>query len=210
MMVSREPTVKLLIFSDIHSDLRALEALMDIQADYYIAAGDLVSWARGLDKVGPILQRRERVYVLPGNHESASDIAGFCERFGFHDFHGQTLELGGWRIAGLGYSNPTPFNTPGEYSEAELSRRLAPFAELQPLVLICHCPPKATALDRVKEGLHAGSTAVREFIDRHQPEWFFCGHIHEAEGVQERMGATRGCNVGKRGFLLELEAASGS
>ena len=33
--------MKLLIFSDIHSDLKALERLMETEADYYIAAGDL-------------------------------------------------------------------------------------------------------------------------------------------------------------------------
>ncbi len=41
-----------LIFSDIHNDVRALERLMEIEADYYFAAGDLVSWARGLDQNG--------------------------------------------------------------------------------------------------------------------------------------------------------------
>ena len=47
-----------LIFSDIHNDAQALEKLMDIEADYYFAAGDLVSWARGLDKMGEIMKRR--------------------------------------------------------------------------------------------------------------------------------------------------------
>jgi Icc-related predicted phosphoesterase len=45
---------------------------------------------------------------------------------------------------------------------------------------------------------------VREFIEREQPRYFFCGHIHEAEGVEERLGATVGRNVGKRGYLLEI------
>ena len=39
-----------------------------------------------------------------------------------------------------------------------------PFADLHPLVLICHAPPYGTALDQIRPGLHAGSTAVREFI----------------------------------------------
>jgi Icc-related predicted phosphoesterase len=46
---------------------------------------------------------------------------------------------------------------------------------------------------------------VREFIEKHQPEYFFCGHIHEAEGVTIEMGRTRAMNVGKKGYLLELE-----
>ncbi|MGD1098433.1 MAG: metallophosphoesterase [Bryobacteraceae bacterium] len=194
-----------LIFSDIHNDMKALEKLVDINADYYFAAGDLVSWARGLDKMGEIMKRRaDRMYVLPGNHESEQDIVKFCDRFGFTNFHGGTLEVGGKHIAGLGYSNPTPFDTPGEYSEPELATRLEKFADLKPLVLICHAPPIDTALDRIKEGLHAGSRAVRDFIEKHQPEYFFCGHIHEAEGIVIQMGATRAQNVGKRGYVLEL------
>ena len=47
-----------LIFSDIHNDARALEKLMDIEADYYFCAGDLVSWERGLDKMGELMKRR--------------------------------------------------------------------------------------------------------------------------------------------------------
>jgi Icc-related predicted phosphoesterase len=194
-----------LIFSDIHTDGRALEKLMDTEADYYFCAGDLVSWQRGFDRMAEILKRRAgRVYVLPGNHETEQDIVEFCDRHGFINFHGATLEVAGVHIAGLGYSGPTPFNTPGEYSEAEMAARLGKFAGLKPLVLICHAPPLDTTLDRVHEGLHAGSRAVREFIEKYQPRGFFCGHIHEAEGVVEQMGATRAQNVGKRGYLLEL------
>ncbi len=195
--------VKALIFSDIHNDKIALEKLMAVDADAYFAAGDLVSWARGLDKMGEVLKERgDRVYVLPGNHESAGDITAFCERFGFVDFHGAMAEIGGVRFAGLGYSTVTPFDTPGEYSEEEIAERLEKFAPWKPQVLVCHSPPLGTPLDRIKEGLHAGSRAVREFIEKHQPAHFFCGHVHEAEGVVIQMGATRAMNVGKKGYLL--------
>lgn len=194
-----------LIFSDIHSNATALEKLMQIEADAYFAAGDLVNWGRGLDKMGEILKRRaEKMYVLPGNHESANQIEHLCERFGFTNFHEKTMEMGGMHIAGLGYSNPTPFDTPGEYSEEEIAERLAKFAGLKPLVLICHAPPLNTPLDRIREGSHAGSRAVREFIEKQQPEYFFCGHIHEAEGGVVQMGSTVARNVGKNGYLLDL------
>jgi len=195
---------RLLVFSDIHNDTHALKALMAIDADYYVAAGDLVNWGRGLDKMAEVmLPRADRTYVLPGNHESATDIAGFCARHGFHDFHGGVLEIEGMKVAGLGYSSPTPFDTPGEYSEKEMGEHLATFSGLKPLVLICHAPPLDTRLDLIHEGLHGGSSAVREFIEREQPQHFFCGHIHEAEGVVIQMGATRAQNVGKKGYLLE-------
>lgn len=197
--------MRLLIFSDIHSNHHALERLIATEADYYFAAGDLVNWSRGLDQCGEIMKKRAaQVYVLPGNHESAGQITTFCKRFGFHDFHGESIEIGSHYVAGLGCSSPTPFNTPGEYSEAELAERLSRFEKLTPLVLICHAPPYGTALDRVREGLHGGSKSVREFVDRAQPEYLFCGHIHEAEGASIEIGKTKAVNVGKRGFLLEL------
>ena len=44
--------------------------------------------------------------------------------------------------------------------------RLEKFAAWKPQVLICHSPPLSTPLDRIKEGLHGGSRAVREFIEQ--------------------------------------------
>jgi Icc-related predicted phosphoesterase len=198
--------VKLLVFSDIHNDWKALDHLLAIEADYYIAAGDQVTWGKGLDRAGELLaQRAGKMYVLPGNHESAEMTAAMCERHGLHHFHERHIEIGKWHVAGLGYSSPTPFHTPGEYSEAQIADRLAPFAPLTPLILICHAPPYGTALDRIKPGLHAGSQSVRAFIEQRQPAHFFCGHIHEAEGVAIQMGRTHAMNVGKAGHLLELD-----
>ena len=200
------PLLKLLIFSDIHNDWKTLEGLLGVQADYYIAAGDQVTWAKGFDRCGEILARRgNQVYVLPGNHESAEEVASMCARFGLHNFHEQHIQIGRWNVAGLGYSTPTPFDTPGEYSEPQMASRLSKFANLDPLALVCHAPPYGTELDQIRPGLHAGSRAVREFIEKSQPQYFFCGHIHEAEGVEIRIGRTVARNVGKGGYLLELE-----
>jgi hypothetical protein len=197
--------VKLLIFSDIHEDWPALEKLMRQDADYYVAAGDLANWGRGLEKAAPILASRgDRVWLLPGNHESDSDIDAFSKQHGFRNLHGASLELAGYHIAGLGCSNPTPFGTPGEYSEGELGARLTPFRTLKPLILICHCPPQGTKLDEAERGQHYGSSAIKDFIDKYQPAYFFCGHIHESAGVKATLGETIAQNVGKKGFLLEI------
>jgi len=199
-------SLRLLIFSDIHNDWKTLERLLAIDADFYIAAGDQITWGKGIDRCGEILKvRGDKVWVLPGNHESADQVAAMCELHGLHNFHAQSFHGAKWHVAGLGYSNPTPFNTPGEYSEPQLAKRLEPFAALDPLILVCHAPPYGTTLDRIRPGLHAGSRSVREFIERRQPAYFFCGHIHEAEGVVEQMGATLARNVGKAGYLLELD-----
>jgi Icc-related predicted phosphoesterase len=201
--------VKLLVFSDIHSDARALQRLMAMEADYYICAGDIVNWGRHMDAMGEILkQRAGHVLMIPGNHESEFQVSEFCNKFGLRDIHGKTVELDGFHLAALGYSNPTPFDTPGEYSEEELEKKLHAFDGLKPMIAICHAPPYGTMLDRITNLRHAGSKAVREFLRREQPRYFFCGHIHEAAGASEKLGETSAMNVGKKGYLLDLEKQS--
>jgi uncharacterized protein len=198
--------VKLLIFSDIHSDLKMLQRHIETEADYYFAAGDLVNWGRNIDAAGEVLKERgDQVYVIPGNHESPEQIAQLCDKYGLNNFHGAKIEIGGYYVVGLGCSNPTPFDTPGEYSEEELTRRASAFNGLKPMIAIFHCPPYMTRLDRIANLRHAGSTAIRDFLQREKPRYFFCGHIHEAGGVAEQLGETSAMNVGKKGYLLTLE-----
>jgi len=197
--------MRVFLFSDIHSDLNALEAAVAVDADLYVCAGDLVNWAHGFEACAKILEPLgEKLWVIPGNHETQGQITKFCEQHGFKDLHAKTFEREGVHFAGLGYSSPTPFNTPGEYTEEELAEGLAKFAGLSPLVLICHAPPAGTALDEAAPGLNFGSTAVKAFIDAEQPDHFFCGHIHEAAGRSVKLGHTQAMNLGKKGFLLEI------
>ncbi len=201
--------MKLLVFSDIHSDARALERLMGIEADYYVCAGDLVNWGRHMDAMGEILKRRAgRVFVIPGNHESDLQTEEFCAKFGLEDLHGKSVAVGDFHLAALGYSNPTPFETPGEYPEEEIERKLHAFDGLKPMIAVCHAPPFGTVLDRITNLRHAGSKAIREFLKREQPRYFFCGHIHEAAGKSEKLGVTSAMNVGKKGYLLDLDKQS--
>jgi uncharacterized protein len=201
--------MKILIFSDIHGDIRALEKVVAQPADIYISNGDLSNFGSDLEPCGEVLKPLgDRLWALPGNHESHEQMSAFCQKFGFVDFHrqGRTLKSNGglthW--AGLGYSNITPFNTPGEYSEDEIAGALSTFEGNNPLYLVVHFPPRDTKLDEFAPGKHAGSPALREWVERVQPAYLFCGHIHETAGRRDQIGATQCINVGKRGFTLEL------
>jgi uncharacterized protein len=201
--------MKILIFSDIHNNKKSLEKIIAQPADLYICVGDLVSFQKGLAQSGEMLAPLgNRLWVLPGNHETHDDMRALCARHGFVDFHRQlrTLESsnGPTYWAGLGYSNITPFKTPGEYSEEEIASALASFEGHMPLYLVIHVPPYGSTLDEFAAGKHAGSTALRKWVERVQPTYLFCGHIHETAGLTEKIGATTCINVGKDGFLMEI------
>jgi uncharacterized protein len=197
--------MKILIFSDIHGDLRAIGRILSQPADIYIAAGDLSTFGRGLDRsAAPLAPLRDRLWLLPGNHETHAETRALCRRHGFVDFHRQVRSLGSSQWAGLGYSNLTPFNTPGEYSEEEIAQALAAFEGIHPLYLVVHFPPHGTLLDEFAPGKHAGSPTLRNWVERFQPAYLFCGHIHEAAGLRDQIGSTPCLNVGKQGFRIEI------
>jgi uncharacterized protein len=201
--------MKIFVFSDIHGDTRAIERVLAQPADVYIAAGDLSTFGRALERCAEALKPLGgKLWLLPGNHETHEQTRSLCEQYGFVDFHRQMRTLdsakGATWWAGLGYSNPTPFNTPGEYSEEEIAGALAGFEGKKPLYFVVHFPPHGTTLDEVGRGHHAGSPTLRSWVERVQPLFLFCGHIHEGTGLRDQIGTTQCINVGKQGYAIEI------
>jgi Icc-related predicted phosphoesterase len=158
-----------------------------------------------LDRCGEIMKPLgERAWMLPGNHETQKQNADFCARFGFTDFHRQIRRIGNSTWAGLGYSNITPFKTPGEYTEEEIAGALKEFDGIPSLNLVVHFPPLDTRLDEFAPGKHAGSATLRSWVERERPATLFCGHIHETAGIADTLGPTKCFNVGKDGYTLEV------
>lgn len=111
-------------------------------------------------------------------------------------------------IFGVGASTFTPFGTPSEFPESAFSAWLEACwkkARAYPQrVLVSHNPPKDTNCDAISDGVHVGSTAVREFIEENQPDICLCGHIHEARAM-DRIGRTLVVNPGplaQGGYVL--------
>ena len=49
-----------------------------------------------------------------------------------------------------------------------------------------------------------GSKSIRKAIDEFQPDLLLCGHIHEAEGIEDKINKTKVLNVGKEGKIIEI------
>jgi len=71
--------------------------------------------------------------------------------------------------------------------------------------MVCHTPPKDTAIDVVRSGLHVGSSVVRNFIEKFKPDVCISGHIHESRG-KDKVGDTIVLNAGmfRDGWYIEV------
>jgi Icc-related predicted phosphoesterase len=168
---------------------------------------------------------RVRLYLTGGNDDDpvalealerhAGDAAIACE--------GRLIDLdGSHTMITVGWSTPTPWDTPREATEVDLAgmihRELVRVPDVSRCVFNLHCPPKDTPIDaclkledtsnlgpgelprpdRTGGRFHytgGGSRAVRDAIERHQPLVGLHGHIHESGG-RFRLGRTQCFNPG--------------
>jgi len=136
-------------------------------------------------------------------------------------------------MANCGFSNPTPWDTPRETDEETLAKHLEDAVQgiddFTSAIFNFHVPPYDSTLDDcpkldwstdppspivvggVAQSAPAGSHAVRDAVERHQPLLQLCGHIHEARGlvkVKRTTVVNPGSEYGEgvlRGCILILE-----
>ncbi|MDR1125323.1 MAG: metallophosphoesterase family protein [Deltaproteobacteria bacterium] len=210
-----------IVLGDIHDDLQYLEEIPDLdQASGIIVTGDLTflgGVAAGSKIIDALAVHSPHIYAQIGNMDKP-ELTAYLEEKGIN-LHGRARGLyPGLVLIGVGGSSKTPFNTPSEFSEEELGalleKALAEAGQAEHLVLVTHTPPLNTACDRLDNGTHVGSPAVRAFIEKRQPALCLCGHIHESRG-QDRIGDSLIVNPGQFGnggyaiMALEPDPAGG-
>lgn len=187
-----------------------------------------------LDLIPKKLTKDVKVLIHPGNDDKfelddvlkASPYVTYAEE--------SVVNLDGEHEAAcLGWSNPTPWNSPRECSEEELMvklERLVPQVQNPEKALFClHCPPYESQIDQapvldknfrpVMEGgrpklIPVGSRSVRSIIEKCQPLLGLHGHIHECRGWMN-IGRTRCMNPGSEytegilsAFLIEIDGTT--
>jgi uncharacterized protein len=208
--------MKIIVFGDIHMATDPARQIPGIAAaDLVVINGDLTNYGgkkEAREVLDAIMALNPRVLAQFGNLDQP-EVNGYLEDLGLN-IHGQArLIQGRVCLVGVGGSNPTPFRTPSEFAETEL-HALAERAFQQgqeftalaeplhgrkiPTLFISHTPPHATLVDRLGNGMHVGSTAIRGIIEQYRPALCVTGHIHEAKG-QDILAGTTVVNPGMLG-----------
>jgi uncharacterized protein len=194
--------MKLAYLVDVHDRFesvpRAMEAIGPV--DVLVIGGDITTGgtpdvaAEAIEQWRPLAPR---VLALAGNMDSPAIDARLADL-------GLALDASGTRIGDVGFfgvsaapHSPlhTPYELDDEEIEARIERGLDSVRDCRVKVFCPHAPPSDTACDRLPNGQHVGSAAIRAFIEREQPDVVLCGHIHESRGT-DTIGATQIANPG--------------
>ena len=199
--------MKLLLFSDLHSDFRIASKLVELahDVDVVVGAGDFCNVRRGLDEIIRALSGINKPTVLvPGNSESDQELINACRTWDWaHVLHGGQAAIDGVSFYGIGGGIPvTPFGSWSyDFTEKEAYGLLNDCQ--QGGVLVSHSPPKGI-LDISSDGRSLGSQAVRDTLEQKKPELVVCGHIHGSAGQTKRSGDTTVINAGPYGIIWSL------
>jgi hypothetical protein len=188
---------------------------------------------RWLDMADGKLHGGDVPCIVNGGNDDTFEIDSVIEQSPFVSFaEGKVLEINGFYLASMGYTNPTPWDTFREAPEADLASRIKAVVDQVPdmerAIFNFHAPPYGSGLDEapaLDENLRptyggavmkaVGSTAVRDAILEYQPMLSVHGHIHESRGVK-KMRRTLAINPGSvyadgvlQGALIDLNAKKG-
>lgn len=211
-------------------EIATLQASPDLMHDLFRRkmierVGEWVALAE--ERIG---QSGVQFYMMPGN----DDDFGVDEQIARSGYVinpvGRTIQLNEYHeLISFDYSNPTPWQTPREWSEEEyytrIKERAASLRDVGQAVFMIHVPPYDSGLDTAPEldknlrpkvtmgdvlRIPVGSTGVRRALQELQPVVSIHGHVHEAPG-QSKIGRTACFNAGSeanqgilRGFVLDL------
>jgi Icc-related predicted phosphoesterase len=209
-------------------ELARLNADPDYQRESFrnVIKADLQRWMEHADRA--LGERVVPCIGIPGNddEEFVGEILASAQTV--VNGEDRVLEFGPFQLLSFGYSNPTPWNSPRELTEDQLSERFDRLCDqLDPgrqTLLNIHVPPFNSGLDMAPELSHdlrlkgggtssmkpVGSTSTTRLIERVQPLASFHGHVHESRGVA-KLGRCVALNPGSeynvgvlRGVIVNL------
>jgi len=195
--------IKILAAGDIHGDTKLAEKLArraeKEKVDLVILTGDILGLVETDNLIKPFTSRGERVLFVPGNWDSPETADFLAKRYKIKNLHDYYARYGNVGIFGAG--NPGTLTINEKEIFETLRKNFQKIKNLEKKILVTHMHAKGTKSEL--SGFE-GSSGIRKAIDEFKPDLFISGHIHELEGIEEKIGKTRVINVGRKGKIIEI------
>ncbi len=199
---------KIMAVADIHGDSSMAKKLAkkakEENVDVVIIAGDL-TWidSEMKDIVKPFEDAGKEVLLVPGNHETNQTINEIADAYKkTKNIHGYSIQKNDVGIFGAGYD---PSSGPFWIDESEIFEKLKQghkkIKNLDKKILVAHTIPKGSKGELFG---FPGSEALTKAIKEFEPDIMISGHIHQAGGLQEKIGKTQVFHVGRKAKIFEI------
>jgi len=200
--------MKILASGDIHGDTRLAEQLAERaekeEVELVILCGDLTNFEMSTEGIiSPFKKRNQKVLLIPGNHETIATADFLAELYGMKNIHGYSVKYGDVGIFGAGGANIGMFQLEEDEIFDLLKKGNDKINYLDKKIMVTHVHPTGTSMEKLTS-IFPGSTGIRKAVETFKPDLLLCSHVHEAEGIEEKIGNTKVINVGKAGKIFDI------
>jgi len=200
--------LKLLAASEIEGDSKTAKKLAEKaekeKVDLVVLCGDLTGWVETSNIIKPFKEKNKPVLIVPGNHDSFATADFLASFYNITNIHGYSVKYNNVGFFGAGGAENLP-SFPGHITEEELFETLkkanSGLKGIEKKIMVTHMHP-AESISEISG--FDGSKAITRAIKKFKPDILLHGHIHEASGLDMRIGKTKVINVGKEGTIIEI------
>jgi Icc-related predicted phosphoesterase len=205
MNKSKNNKTRILAVGDIHGDSGLVKRLAQKarkeNIDLIILAGDLTLAEMSTKNiVGPFIKEGKTVLLLHGNHESLSTAELLSKKYpntkNLHEYSFKSDDLG---IFGAG--GAIGFNTNEKEIFNALKKGNDYLKDIKKKIMVTHMHHKGS---KAEFSGFEGSKAITKAIKEFKPDLLINAHIHEAGGIEEKIGKTRIINVSRKPKVIEI------
>jgi uncharacterized protein len=195
--------LRILAAGDIHGDAKLAQELAKRaereKVDLVILTGDIVGLIETDNLIKPFTDRHEKVLFVPGNWDSPETAEFLARRYGIKNLDEYHAQYGNVGIFGTGNAGTLSLNEKKAFEN--LKKNFEKIKNLEKKIMVTHMHAQGT---KSELSGFPGSSGIRKAIEKFQPDLFISGHIHELEGIEEKIGKTRVINIGRKGKIIEI------
>jgi len=204
MPTKKQKKFKILAAGDFHGDSSVTKKLAERakkeNVDLVILTGDITGPIETDNLLKPFIDKGQKVVFVPGNWDSTETADLLTHLYGVKNVGDHYLKYDDIGIFGIG-SPDWQMELQEDKTFKKLKKEFKHIKDLEKKIMISHIHAADT---KSEFSGFPGSTALRKAIEEFQPDLFLSGHIHEGEGLSEKIGKTRVYNVGKKGKIIEI------
>jgi putative phosphoesterase len=195
--------LKILAAGDIHGDTKLARKLAERakreKVDLVILNGDITGWVETKNLIKPFIDRKEKVIFVPGNWDSQEAASFLSKTYGIKNVDDYYVKYKNVGIFGAGDARAVFLDEKQTFQR--LKKNFDKIKNLEKKIMVTHMHAAGT---KSELSGFPGSRGIRKAIEKFQPDLLISGHIHELEGVEEKIGKTKVINVGRKGKIIEI------
>ncbi len=194
--------LKILAAGDLHGDVDAARKLSKKakkeKVDLVLLLGDIHGIQESKGLMAEFKKNKQRLVFVPGNWDTSFETGILEDIYNLKNLERHYVTYGDVGIFGVGNSD-FRFSV----DKKELDRLMSEFrkAKARKKILVSHLHSKGS---KAEFSGFPGDEIIRKAIDYLKPDLFLSAHIHEAEGIEEKIGKTKVIQVGRKGKIFEI------